>query len=130
MFFDVSYQSYLPSIVDRDQLVDGNSKLEISQSAAQIVGPGIAGVLIGLLKAPFAIVLDSLSFVWSAFFVFLIRRPEPPVAHDPATRRPEAVDASGDRRGPAVRPRPPLRCGRSRPPPARRTSSATSAARS
>ena len=81
VFFDVSNQSYLPSIVDRDQLVDGNSKLQISQSAAQIAGPGIAGVLIDLVKAPFAIVLDALSFVWSAFFVFLIRRPEPPVEH-------------------------------------------------
>jgi len=90
VFFDVSNQSYLPSIVDRDQLVDGNSKLQISQSAAQIAGPGLAGFLIDTFKAPFAIVLDALSFVWSAFFVFLIRRPEPPVEHP--------ADALGERR--------------------------------
>ena len=90
VFFDVSNQSYLPSIIERDELIEGNSKLQISQSAAQIAGPGIAGVLIDLVKAPFAIVLDSLSFVWSAFFVFLIRRPEPPVAH--------AADALGQKR--------------------------------
>ena len=47
MFFDVAYQSYLPSVVERDQLVEGNSKLEITRSAAQILGPGIAGILIG-----------------------------------------------------------------------------------
>ncbi|MDP2350102.1 MAG: MFS transporter, partial [Chloroflexota bacterium] len=40
VFFDVAYQSYLPSIVDRDQLVEGNSKLEITRSASQILGPG------------------------------------------------------------------------------------------
>jgi MFS family permease len=77
VFFDVAYQSYLPSLVDRNQIVDGNSKLEVSRSAAQITGPGVAGVLIGVLTAPFAIVLDSLSFVVSAAFMFAIRRHEP-----------------------------------------------------
>jgi MFS family permease len=82
VFFDVANQSYLPSVVERDQLVEGNSKLQISQSAAQIAGPGIAGYLVAFVQAPFAILVDSLSFVVSAFFVFLIRRPEPPlVAH-------------------------------------------------
>lgn len=90
VFFDVSNQSYLPSIVDRDELIEGNSKLQISASAAQIAGPGIAGVLIDIVKAPFAIVLDALSFVWSAFFVWLIRKPEPPVEHP--------ADAQGQKR--------------------------------
>ena len=90
VFFDVADQSYLPSIVDRDQLVEGNSKLQISQSAAQVAGPGIAGYLVGLVTAPFAIVLDSMSFVVSAAFVSLIRKPEPPVVHhvDEAGNRP------------------------------------------
>jgi MFS family permease len=83
VFFDVAYQSYLPSVVERDQLVDGNSKLEITRSAAQILGPGIAGVLIGALRAPFAMLLDSLSFALSAAFLGAIRRPEPaPEPHD------------------------------------------------
>jgi MFS family permease len=86
VFFDVAYQSYLPSIVERDQLVEGNSKLEITRSASQIAGPGMAGVLIGILQAPFAIVADAISFVVSALFVFAIRRPEPPIEpHDEAT---------------------------------------------
>jgi MFS family permease len=76
VFFDVAYQSYLPSLVERDQIVDGNSKLETSRSAAQITGPGVAGVLIGAFSAPFAIVLDALSFVVSALFMFAIRRHE------------------------------------------------------
>ena len=125
VFFDVAYQSYLPSIVERDQLVEGNSKLEITRSAAQILGPGIAGVLIGVLRAPFAMVIDSLSYLWSAFFVFLIRRPEPPVVpHDPATDGPKpsmrrrSRSACGTSPGIAG-------CARSPPRPAPRTSSAT-----
>src|SRR4029079_1797496 len=74
VFFDVAYQSYLPSIVERDQLVEGNSKLEITRSASQIAGPGMAGVLIGILQAPFAIVADAVSFVVAALVVFAIRR--------------------------------------------------------
>jgi MFS family permease len=80
VFFDVAYQSYLPSLVERDQIVDGNAKLEISRSGAFLAGPGLAGALIDLVKAPVAVLVDALSFLWSASFVFLIRRPEPPVA--------------------------------------------------
>ena len=86
VFFDVAYMAYLPSLVDRDQLVEGNSKLEITRSASQIAGPGLAGVLIGLVRAPFAILIDALSFVVSAVFLFWVRKPEPPVVpHDEAT---------------------------------------------
>ena len=42
VFFDVAYQSYLPSLVDREQLLEGNSKLEISRSTSQLAGPGSA----------------------------------------------------------------------------------------
>jgi MFS family permease len=83
VFFDVAYQSYLPSVVERDQLVDGNSKLEITRSASQILGPGLAGILIGFFRAPFAMILDAFSYFVSALFLTWIRRPEPPiVAHD------------------------------------------------
>jgi MFS family permease len=76
VFFDVAYQSYLPSLVDRDQIVDGNAKLQTSYSAAQITGPGAAGLIIGAFTAPFAILIDALSFVASALFMFAIRRHE------------------------------------------------------
>ena len=52
VFFDVAYQSYLPSLVERDQIIDGNSKLEISRSAAQLGGPGFAGALVRDLHGP------------------------------------------------------------------------------
>ena len=86
VFFDVAYQSYLPSIVERDQLVDGNAKLELTRAASQRLGPGLAGVLIGILTAPFAILVDAISYGVSAGFVSWIRRPEPPpVPPDEAT---------------------------------------------
>jgi MFS family permease len=89
VFFDVAYQSYLPSIVDRDQLVDGNAKLELTRQSSQRLGPGLAGVLIGVLTAPFAILLDAISYAASALFVSWIRRPEPrPAAHDTTGPRP------------------------------------------
>jgi MFS family permease len=76
VFFDVAYQSYLPSLVDRAQLVEGNSKLEVSRSAAQLSGPAFAGVLVELLKAPFAILFDAISFLVSGLFVLLIGKRE------------------------------------------------------
>jgi MFS family permease len=77
VFFDVSYQSYLPSLVTREHLVEGNSKLEVSRSAAQIGGPGLGGALVGLATAPYAILLDAASFLGSAAFIFSIRKAEP-----------------------------------------------------
>ncbi|HLT20067.1 MAG TPA: MFS transporter [Thermomicrobiales bacterium] len=80
VFFEVSYQSYLPSVVRRDQLVEGNSKLETSRAGAQIAGPGLAGGLIQVVGAPVALVLDAVSFLISGILLGLIRAPEPPVA--------------------------------------------------
>jgi MFS family permease len=76
VFFDIAYQSYLPALVNRDQLVEGNSKLQTTASAAQIGGPGLAGVLIGVMTAPYAIALDAASFVISTAFMIPIRAPE------------------------------------------------------
>ncbi len=82
VFFDVAYQSFLPALVGREQLVEGNSKLEVSRSAAQIAGPGIAGGLVQLVTAPVAIVVDAASFLVSALFLAAIGVPETaPVPH-------------------------------------------------
>ena len=76
VFFDVAYQSYLPALVDRHELVDGNSKLEISRSGAQLGGPGLAGLIVQWLSAPVAIMFDVASFIGSALFILSIRRQE------------------------------------------------------
>src|SRR5438105_3532280 len=59
VFFDVAYQSYLPALVERAQLVEGNSKLQVSVSGAQIAGPALGGGLIQLATAPYAILVDA-----------------------------------------------------------------------
>src|ERR687887_1304355 len=73
VFFDVAYQSYLPSLVERSQLSEGNSKLEISRSAAGLAGPGLAGVLVQVFTAPVAILGDAISFFVSAALIGRIR---------------------------------------------------------
>jgi MFS family permease len=89
VFFDVSYQSYLPSLVEQDDLVDANSKLELSRSGAQIGGPGLAGVLVQSIGAPYAVAIDAVSFAWSALFLGRIHAKEvvEPPAEAPHLRR-------------------------------------------
>lgn len=77
VFFDVAYQSYLPVLVERDKLVEGNGKLEVSRSVAQIAGPGLAGTLVQLVSAPVTLALDAISFAFSALFLGLIKHTEP-----------------------------------------------------
>jgi MFS family permease len=76
VFFDVAYQSYLPSLVERGQIIEGNSKLVASQTTAQISGPGVAGGLIGLITAPYAVLVDAISFLVSGAFLTAIRKQE------------------------------------------------------
>ena len=77
VFFDVSYQSYLPFLVGRQRLVEGNAKLQGTQSVAQVAGPGVGGLLVQLLGAPYAIATDAASYLWSAAWVGAIRGREP-----------------------------------------------------
>jgi MFS family permease len=88
VFFDVAYHAYLPGIIDRDQLIEGNSKLEMSASGAAIAGPGLAGALVQLVTAPVAIAVDAVSYVASALFVLWIRAPEPATTAAAAEARP------------------------------------------
>jgi predicted MFS family arabinose efflux permease len=75
--FDVAYQSYLPTLVRRDELVEGNSKLTAAASVAEAASFGMGGWLVQLLTAPVAIAVDAVTFVASALFVGAIRAPEP-----------------------------------------------------
>jgi MFS family permease len=76
VLFDVSYQSYLPALVERERIIEGNSKLEISRSAAQIGGPGFGGLLVQAFTAPYAILADAASFLGSGLFILGIRKHE------------------------------------------------------
>lgn len=73
-----AYQVFMTERVGRENLVEANAKIGISDSAAQLVGPGVAGALIQWLTAPFAILLDAISFFFSAWML----RGIPPKASD------------------------------------------------
>ncbi len=90
VFFDVAYQSYLPSLVPSERISEGNAKLQVSASVAQVVGPGVGGVLVRLLGAPLVLLVDAISFLGSVWFTLRIRhREEPPSRAD---RRPLHVE--------------------------------------
>lgn len=91
LFFGVASQAFLVSLVGKQQLVEANSKLELSRSAAEIAGPGVGGVLIQLLTAPAAIAFDALSFIISALFIGWIKAAEPEPAST-GERQPIARD--------------------------------------
>jgi MFS family permease len=76
VFFDLAYMSYLPRLVRRAELLEGNAKLEMSRSAAQIGGPGLGGVLVSVLTAPVAIFVDAASYLISALLMGRIRTAE------------------------------------------------------
>jgi predicted MFS family arabinose efflux permease len=77
-FFDSADTAYLPTIVERDQLVDANAALSASGSVSEFAAFGITGFLVQLLTAPIAIAIDSVSYVVSAVLLATIRQPEPP----------------------------------------------------
>jgi MFS family permease len=76
VFFDVAYQSYLPSLVEREHLIEGNSKLQLTVSIAQVGGPSLAGGLIAAITAPYAILADAISYVAATVFTIRIRKHE------------------------------------------------------
>jgi MFS family permease len=77
VFFDVAYQSYLPALIPRVDLVEGNTKLQVTGSVAQMAGPALAGFLIQLFGPARAVAADAASFLVSVVSLWWIRRPEP-----------------------------------------------------
>jgi MFS family permease len=76
-FFDVAVASYLPMLVGRDHLVVANARLQLSRSAALVLGPSAAAVVLRFLAAPMALALDAASFVVSAVLIALSPGKEP-----------------------------------------------------
>ena len=79
--FDIGSLTYIPGLVDRRHLTEANGKIQSSYSLAAIAGPGLAGLLVGILTAPLALFVNTASYLFSALALSLIRRPEP----EPAT---------------------------------------------
>ena len=79
--FGVAYTAYLPTLIRREDLVAGNSQMESSRAVARIAGPGAGGLLVQILGAPVAIMVDACSYLFSALAVGTIRTPEPSAQH-------------------------------------------------
>jgi predicted MFS family arabinose efflux permease len=82
VLFEIAYRSYLPILVPPEQLGDGNSKLQLSDSVSKAVGPSLAGVLIATRSAPLVILVDAVSYVLSALCLISIRKREDPPPPD------------------------------------------------
>lgn len=80
--FQITDNTYLPELVGKEHLGEGNAKLESTDAVAEITGPASAGLLIAAIGAPLAVVIDALSYVWSAMWLGKIE-----------TRSERAVDA-------------------------------------
>lgn len=82
VFFEISYQAYLPSLVDRSRLLEANARLEVTRSIALVAGPALTGVLIQGVRAAPAILADVASFLCSVLTLASIRRPEPRIERE------------------------------------------------
>jgi MFS family permease len=85
IFFDVAYQAYLPTLLGRDQLIEGNTRLAMGEAAALTGGPALSGLLIGAVGAALAVVSDAASYLVSALCITAI------TGHQEMTTQGEAV---------------------------------------
>jgi MFS family permease len=82
VFFDVSYQSIVPSLVRPSQIAEANGKLQSTYELANIAGPGVGGWLVGVISAPLAVLATAGTYVVSAIALLLTRDHEPPRAQE------------------------------------------------
>jgi MFS family permease len=82
VLFYVAYSALFVALVPRDDFMNANSLLHGSRAFAFLGGPSVGGVLVQLLRAPYALAADVLSFLVSAFFLGRMRVEEPPGATD------------------------------------------------
>ncbi|MEX2247240.1 MAG: MFS transporter [Dehalococcoidia bacterium] len=83
VFFQVAYRSYLPALVDQEELLEGNSKLSATSAVSEFAGFSVSGWLVQLFSGPIAILVDAFTFVFSAFCIRDIKSVEPPTqAHE------------------------------------------------
>ncbi len=102
--FQITDNTYLPSLIGRRQLAEGNAKLESTEAIAEITGPAATGYLVRLLGAPLAIVINAATYLWSAILLGRIRTAEPPRAAEPEqARRPTEEAPREEPRAPGRR---------------------------
>lgn len=94
VFFETAKHAYLPTLVEKGELTEANSKIAFSESASEIAGNGLAIALVQALTAPIAILLDGFSYLVSAFSLWRIQKQEAsPLA---LSQKAEALKEFGD----------------------------------
>jgi len=78
VLFEIADHAFLPSLIDRELLLDGNAKLSTTDAIAEIGGPALAGTLFQLFTAPFAMLGTSITYLVSAAFLFVVPARELP----------------------------------------------------
>jgi MFS family permease len=76
LFFDTAQQAYVPAVISRDKLVQGNSQLQASTSVTQVAGPGVGGILVQAVGGALGLLVNSLSYLVSFTSVLWMRAPE------------------------------------------------------
>jgi predicted MFS family arabinose efflux permease len=77
VLFSLAYSAFIPALVGRERLIEGNSRLEMTNSIAQVAGPSVAGALVQILTAPVAVAADALSYLVAGLLAWRIRVDEP-----------------------------------------------------
>jgi MFS family permease len=102
--FDVAYESYVPELLEAEDLLKGNQRLELSESAARTLGPGLGGALVVALGGAFAVFVDAASYIVASIALLGARRPKPAL---PAERQDGlAESAPGETASPMPMPAP------------------------
>jgi MFS family permease len=107
VLFTTAYQAYLPSLLPREQLVEGNAKMQGSAAAARLGGPGLAGLVAQALGVSTALLFNAASFLVSCVCLIAIRTPVPRPPRAPCRQTIRADIAEGVRfvsRDPYLRP--------------------------
>jgi MFS family permease len=104
--FQIADNAYLPTLLNKDMLVAGNSTIEATEAVAEIAGPSVAGALIQALTAPVAVLVDAIGYAVSALILGGIRKREEPAAVEeaPSVWRDIALGFGASWRHPLVRP--------------------------
>ena len=89
-FFDAAYPAYLPTLLGREKIIEGNAKLTASASVSEVGGFAVGGALVQFLSGPTAMLVDAVTFVFSACSLAWIRTPEP-------APKPKAIQVSATR---------------------------------
>src|SRR5581483_11948182 len=79
VFFYVAYGGFFQTIVDRADYVAANSLSHGSRAFSFLAGSSLGGILVQLLRGPYALALDAFSYFWSALFMSRVRAPDPPL---------------------------------------------------